>query len=311
MNSFATMSAGWGEFQNFLAGGLGTIRRVVFSFPSLYELLPSYEKCCRFGDEDKYTTFDPADAKVWTDNDWIPAEHRGARLALIEKAMSQAKRLRTLMRQPLPANIEVTMIAADRFSTHYYLYVDPEKRNWTSWRFSKARGDGTVPVWSAANKDDDIGDSLPAFVDHATIFNDKWIVSLLERKLNRRGDPPPVSGQGAPRVATKSGKTAGLVLVDATFEPPVAVLGDQTRFDLIVSLADRIEQDDLAPLVSLQTPSEQRDLVLQNVTTQTDLERRVLKFTTSFEAKDSGPHSALISFSGAALYSKDILVVDR
>ena len=203
------------------------------------------------------------------------------------------------------------MIAADRFNTHYYLYVDPHSRNWTSWRFSKARGDGTVPVWSAANRDDDFGDSLPAFVDHATIFNDKWIVSLLERKLNRRGGPPPVSGQGAPRVKTKSDKTTGLVLVDATFEPPVAVMGGQARLDLAVSVTDRVEQDDLAPLVSLQTPSEQRDLVLQNVTTQADLERRVLRFTTSFEPKNSGPHSARISISGAASYSKDILVVDR
>ena len=88
MNSFATMSGGWGEFQNFMAGGIGAIRRVVFSFPSLYELLPSYEKCCRFGNEDNYSTFDPTDAKVWIDNDWIPAEHRGPRFALIEKAMS-------------------------------------------------------------------------------------------------------------------------------------------------------------------------------------------------------------------------------
>jgi pimeloyl-ACP methyl ester carboxylesterase len=51
MNALAEMTNGWGGFENWLAGGIGDIRRVMFSFPSLYELFPGYDDCCRLDDQ--------------------------------------------------------------------------------------------------------------------------------------------------------------------------------------------------------------------------------------------------------------------
>jgi pimeloyl-ACP methyl ester carboxylesterase len=230
MNAFATMSEGWGEFKNFMAGGIDAIRRVIFSFPSVYELLPSYDKCCRIGNETAYTPFDPTDVSVWKANDWIPFEHRGTRLALVEKAFRDARRIHSIMRQPLPVDVEVTLIAGDRFGTYLYLYVDPNDRRWTNWRFSKNRGDGTVPLWSAASLN--VADSLPAFVDHATIFDDKWIVIKLQRMLNKASGPPPVSSPTIPLAVTKSGNPVEVSLIDAWFEPPIVFSGGDAQLHL-------------------------------------------------------------------------------
>lgn len=48
-NALATLSDGWGTFANLIAGGMTTIRQTLLSFVSIYELMPRYEACCRFG----------------------------------------------------------------------------------------------------------------------------------------------------------------------------------------------------------------------------------------------------------------------
>jgi pimeloyl-ACP methyl ester carboxylesterase len=309
MNAFAIMSEGWGQFKNLMAGGIATIRRVVFSFPSLYELLPRYDNCCRIGDETTYAPFDPTDVNVWKANGWIPPEHGGPKLALVEKAFGDAQRLRELMRQPLPDSVEVTLIAGDRFGTYLYLYVDPNDRRWTKWRFSKNRGDGTVPLWSAANLN--VGDSLPAFVDHATIFDDKWITIKLQRMLNKKSGPPPVSAPSIPLALSRTGNPVEVSLIDVSFEPPIVFSGEEAQFHLSISVVDEVQRDELSPAVWLDGPSGKMDLVLRNATTNADLERRVLKFFASPRLTDAGPHSVRINVPGVGTYTKDVLVLEQ
>jgi len=313
MNTFATMSEGWGEFKNYMAGGIDTIRRVIFSFPSIYELLPSYSKCCRIGNEGNYTDFDPTDLEIWRTNDWLPPEYRGVRIAVVEKALGDARRLRTIMREPLPASVELTAIAGDRFGTYLYLYIDPGDRRWSKWRFSKNRGDGTVPLWSAANWTADtsnLGDSLPAFVDHATIFDDQWIINLLQRKLNSVSGPPPVSGRTVPIAVTKSGNSVEISLVDARFDPPIAFSGSMAQLYLTITVADEVQRDDLAPRVLLESPSGKEDVTVRETTTDSDLQRRILQFVGSVRLNEAGGHAARITVPGVGTYTRDILVVE-
>jgi pimeloyl-ACP methyl ester carboxylesterase len=309
MNALATMSEGWGSAKNFLAGGIGSIRRVIFSFPAFYELFPSYDKCCRIGSETGYTLFDPTDINVWTSNNWLPPEHTGARLALVEQALQGARQIRALTRQPLPTNVEAVLIAGDRIGTYLYVYVDPNDHDWKKWRFSKSRGDGTVPVWSAANAN--LAQSLPAFVDHATIFDDKWVTAKLEWMLNRNAGPPPVSATNVPIAVTKSGKFVEVALADVMLDPPVAAPGDQLQVQVAITLVDEVARDDLAPGVSLDGAGEKRELPLQNITNDQDLEQRVLRFVASAELKVSGNYTVHIAIPGVGSYSRDLLVVEQ
>jgi pimeloyl-ACP methyl ester carboxylesterase len=309
MNSLATMSAGWGNVQNYLAGGIDTIRRVVFSFPSLYQLFPSYDDCCRVGDENKYTTFDPADVDVWKAGDWIPAEHRGTRLALFEAALTDAKEVRTLMRQPLPQNVEQVLFAGDFLGTHLYFYVDPANRSWTKWRFSKNRGDGTVPLWSAAPTG--VGRSLPSFSDHATIFSDKWVANTLQRMLNKNQGPPPISQPGAVAIAlSKAGRDLEVALVDASFDPPIASAGGRSQLNVSIKFNDQVERDEISPTVVLDGPSGRTPLTVENVTTSADLDFSVLRFAALIETVAPGAYSVRITVPGMATYTRDILVLN-
>jgi pimeloyl-ACP methyl ester carboxylesterase len=311
MNSLATMSAGWGDVQNFLAGGLDTVRRVIFSFPSLYELFPSYEDCCRLGHEKEFKAFDPTDAGVWKAGDWIPSEHRsGARLALFEGALASARQLRLLMHEPLPPTVEQTLFAGDYFGTYLYFYVDPANRSWTKWRFSKNRGDGTVPYWSAAPEG--AGRRLPSFSDHPTIFSDKWVLKTLELMLNANEKLPPISGPANVALAlSKSGKELEVFLVDASFDPPIAAAGDLARLDLSIRFADRVGRDDVLPAVVLEGPSETKPLAVENVTTGADLDVNVLRFVAPIETRDPGAYSARITVPGMRPYTRDMLVLDK
>ena len=50
-NVFKTLDQGWGFWKNLAAGGLGSIRETILTFPSVYQLLPSYQNCCGWQNE--------------------------------------------------------------------------------------------------------------------------------------------------------------------------------------------------------------------------------------------------------------------
>jgi pimeloyl-ACP methyl ester carboxylesterase len=167
MNALAETSEGWGGIENYMAGGMTTIRRVMFSFPSLFELMPSYDKCCRIGTTASYHEFDPTETDLWKSHDWLPAEYQaGDGYAGLQARMDRARELRELVAKPLPPEIQQIFFAGDMIATKLYLYVDPSKQSWQNWNYSTSVGDGTVPIWSAAGQNG-VGPSQPSFSDHA------------------------------------------------------------------------------------------------------------------------------------------------
>jgi pimeloyl-ACP methyl ester carboxylesterase len=233
MSALAEMTNGWGGFENWLAGGVRTIRRVMFSFPSLYELFPSYDHCCRFGRPvpGGYTDFDPTDAKLWQTGDWIPPEQRTSpRLEVLLEGLDNARKLSALLRQPFPNTVEQTLFAGDKFSTNLYLYVDPNDKTWEHWHFTQSVGDGTVSLWSAADSDWP-GRSLPAFVDHATIFDDQWVANELRRKLNKNAGPPPIANTSQPLARTIADHLVEISMVKAAFDRRVGRVGTSHNFN--------------------------------------------------------------------------------
>jgi len=91
--------------------------------------------------------------------------------------------------------VEQVLVAGDAFATSLYLYAPRENPRWQDWRFSKSRGDGTVPVWSAANNFAGLSGTLPSFSEHATIFDDDGVRNLLLRELVSNVPPPVASSE--------------------------------------------------------------------------------------------------------------------
>jgi pimeloyl-ACP methyl ester carboxylesterase len=180
--SLGTFLNGMGRFKNFAAGGETAVKRVVFSFSSMYELLPAYRGCCVVGvpGASGNTLINVLDRDLWTRFGWAPPEYRvSPRKEFMERALERAAELQRLVTQPLPGGVRFFKIAGDLINTTTRVYLDPASGRPLQWdRFG---GDGTVPVISATA--DDATDADSAIQIHATIFNDDHVKVRLKRIL--------------------------------------------------------------------------------------------------------------------------------
>ncbi|QOZ36480.1 hypothetical protein [Bradyrhizobium sp. CCBAU 53421] len=285
MNAFETLSDGWGDFTNFIAGGLPTVRRVALSFPALYELLPTYDKCCRLGSPEKYTPLDVLDVATWRQRDWLPSEYRanGPRGAAFERGLSEARRVGELMRQPIPGVAQV-MIAGDYFDTGLYLYVPTNRQSWRDWNFRRSKGDGTVPVWSAANNFSSIEGTEPSFQQHATIFADKYLQNKLERELLNTA-PPPVKHDVLGEIDTPKHEKRRLDLARADLSPRIAEPGANATVTVAFEFETGVTRGDVQPTAQLlQRGAADAPITLVETTTDADLAVRRLTFAGSLVA---------------------------
>ena len=280
MNSLATLSNGWGDFANFVAGGLSTIRRVMLSFPATYELFPTYDKCCRLGTAQQHTFIDILNPISWNTRDWLPTEYRagGARAASLEEGLKRARRVGELMRRDLPAGLQQVRIAGDINNTKLWLYVARDNQSWRNWAFRESRGDGTVPVWSAANDFTSLAGTEPAFVEHATIFLDEWVANKLRRELVSNV-PPPVRGQVVGEIATRSG-TKRLELLTTELDPPIATPGAPVQLNIRLDFVGPVSIGDLRLSAKINGLGDiPTTLPLSEITTPEDVFARRLRFT--------------------------------
>jgi pimeloyl-ACP methyl ester carboxylesterase len=283
-NAFGTLSDGWGPFANLLAGGIETMRRVMLSFPSIYELLPTYDKCCRLGVPEHYQAINIFDPSIWNKYEWLPPDYRdgGARAAAFADGLSRAKRVRDLMRRDV-AGLRQVLFAGDIIATRYYLYVPLDKPSWRNWTFKESRGDGTVPVWSAANNLRLEG-SEPSFVEHATIFADQWVRNKLQRELVSNL-PPPVRAEVPGEVVTVSGRKT-LNLVRTELDPAAAAPGQPSHLRVSLEFEDAVARGDVRPDVTMRGPSVAQTVPVDEVTTGQDLAVRRLVFAGTVTSPD-------------------------
>ena len=275
-NALATLSDGWGSFATFLAGGLDDVRRIVLSFPSIYELFPTYEGCCRLGSPGKYEKIGILDPAIWNAHDWLPPEYRkgAGRAAAFEDGLKSARRVGELMRRNVPG-VEQVVFAGDVIETKLYLYVSAKDPSWRKWDFRASSGDGTVPVWSAVNNFHTLAGTQPSFVEHATIFMDEWVKNKLARELVHQ-PPPPVKGVVLGQIAT-SGGTKQLKLVRIKFEPAVAAPGSHVRLLLILEFADPVSRGDVR--LTMRGPANAQEVSINEITTDDDVAARRLDFS--------------------------------
>ena len=204
MNTFGTIQEGWGWVQNRLAGGQEVIWRVALSFPAMLELLPRYDGCCyirtKAGQRQPINVFD---AETWRRLGWLPIEYNNmARYNRFAETLAISHGLTELLEQAAPNGITEVLFASDVHATLRRLGMKEGLTAPGDWYFSKERGDGTVPVWSAARRPDQdaYDNTLPSFAQHPTIFNDKWVADKVASTLLKisPSDPDPIGAPGRP-----------------------------------------------------------------------------------------------------------------
>lgn len=172
---------GLGPFENPFIGGRLKAIQVISSFPSIYELLPTYENCCILGgpeDKDR-TPVDVTDFQTWEKLGWLSSIPN--RIDLVKKSLARTRDLADLISQPIPPSVRTYMIVGDLFQTtaRVYLNKDGSPKEWVPYN----RGDGTVPLRSAMANSEDNAEA--AIQRHGTIFNDDHVRVRLKYLLTR------------------------------------------------------------------------------------------------------------------------------
>jgi hypothetical protein len=154
---FQNLRDGFDHWPSAWSGGLDEIQRTILSFPSTYELLPTYADCCGFsksGNRVSVKYFDILDPTVWQRFSWLPADLKaGPRFEAMSEYLRNAKQLKSLMRSPITTdpelNARIHFIGTGFLDTWSRVFFD-EQTGAISDSLMRP-GDGTVLLFSATN----------------------------------------------------------------------------------------------------------------------------------------------------------------
>jgi len=213
--TFQTLDEGWGFWKNLLSKGLGTVRETALTFPSLYELLPSYGNCCWFTGTPR-KDFDPFSPTDWERLQWLPAGFQSPeRREWLKTTLSTARAISKVQVPPGPV---VVTVVNGLLPTTYRVVFDATDGHVVN--YIAGPGDGTVYQLSAANGH--LQDARAALTRHATIFADNASRQVLRWVLTR--GPEPTKGT-APIVEaylrTADGKSVAISAASAEIVPSV------------------------------------------------------------------------------------------
>lgn len=310
-NTLGTLSEGWGSFSNWLAGGMDKIREVTVSFPGFLELLPRYNRCCYVRDTDgTRRDIDIFDANEWKALNWLPSRVHNdpALFSAFKAALDRSKNLTPLLRT-VPPNLLEVKFAGDAHLTRTYFAVKAGATAPSSdaWYFTQDKGDGTVPVWSAACDESfsSLAGTLVSFAEHATLFDDKWAGDELEHELVAITPikREPISGRGHPVISalTVAGQRNWTIVsmqlanveasyrADARLQANATVMLDGPEQGLRSGLAD--------PTAIVRTNSGVHRVSLQEITSANDLALRQLVFRLEIDLAAVEDGNAELEFS--------------
>ena len=244
---FQLLKEGMG-LANVLIGGVEEFRRIMISFPSTFELMPSYDGCC--GGEGR-TAFDAGSADAWAGLNWAGIE-AGALPDLGEVAGRQA-RLQAIVAAPLPDHVEEGFVVGvdQRTPEHYVLETGSGEARLsvgTSWE-----GDGTVMRSSAALT---ARVAYPtSFATHDAILNDPAVQDFVIAAL---AEGPRVAVATVPvrertTILTALGELVQLIGVAIETDQPMYQAGSTAKVSVHVRLPvdDPIDAQGIRATVTL------------------------------------------------------------
>lgn len=194
---FPSLEEGWGWLQHQFVS-MEQVRDTVLSFPAIFELLPTYDKCCALGSGPPGQELDLKKLDDLKRIGWL----RSMPSELL------AARQRSLMdlRKATSGNSPITVAhmygAQKQTPEQIYLSADqtpnPDrliKRKQVSWL-----GDGTVMDYSA-KLSNDLG-RLPGAIQHERIMSDADIIKQIKEALAERRPPSKISSKPLGACAT-------------------------------------------------------------------------------------------------------------
>jgi pimeloyl-ACP methyl ester carboxylesterase len=152
---FKELRDGFEHWPTAWSGGLGEIQLTILSFPSIYQLLPTYADCCAFGPKGGAVNYvDILDPEVWQRFSWLPADLKvGRRARAMGAYLQEARLLKQLMRSPISvdpeASARIHFIGNGFLDTWSRVFFD-EQTGAISETILRP-GDGTVLLFSATN----------------------------------------------------------------------------------------------------------------------------------------------------------------
>ncbi|MDF0673508.1 MAG: hypothetical protein P0120_04070 [Nitrospira sp.] len=309
---FRMLDQGWGFWQNLAAGGLASIRETVLTFPSIYQLLPSYRYCCAWKNETSgqiERTFESTDQKSWMRFAWLPGQFKnGQGRDGLFNLLREASELQDLMIQPLPEGLRSFNIVTGLIDTPWKTFFGSQ-----SGAFAGAipyPGDGTVIDWSAANGV--LSEARPSTAEHGTIFDGDAPRQAIKWLLGTDTEPRkgiPLDYRGVLRDA--KGRDFNLINIFYETEPNVSVPGTPTVFRLRLRGELALAKADLRNVelwLDDETGGHPLQITRQEVVTEGNIAQHDIAAAFA-SPTESGPHSVNVKIPGAGTFADIVFVL--
>ena len=293
--------SGWSWWENALAGGIGQIRETLMTFPSVYELLPSYPDCCVLGTPNQTSvgqaTFSPFSLQFWESLSLLPDRFRteeGHRF--LRKTLEDAERLHTMMKAPIPGNVKFAPLVTGLMETEWRAYVDPKSRAFVRW--DSNFGDGTVYERSAANMQ--LFDARPSDVEHQRIFNSDSARQVLRWALLSGVDPTAGRLSQDYRATINAGPGGiDVTMIELSVTPDVIRAGSTGEYMLRIRGKKALAEIDFPVKISLRGPGGEFKLTTSSTVIPGDdlSTERIFRATFKVPARE-GTHSITAAVPG-------------
>ena len=290
---------GWGAASRALAG-IDNIRKVIWTFDSFFEMMPTYDGCCAHGYSPPNTPqLDLRKEDDWRNLTWLFDTSSDSQ-TLIHHGVERLNRIRQVLDKPWPPQVRPFVFAGGGKETAETVYVlNNEKK--LVFRYSKLDGDETV-LKDSSRAFNEI--PYPTLAKHRNSFNDNSLQLTLEdvllekkqRKIN--GKDIYYNGKLVLAIATK--------LNELFVEPK-----SEIRFSLAIDLSDAENFD--AKDGTIKVISKNGSFVGSNLPLTGKIDRRTIHFEASIVAPEKpGTYTLGIEVPGienSALGSEDPLFV--
>jgi pimeloyl-ACP methyl ester carboxylesterase len=300
-----TIDSGWGFWANLAANGLDGIRQTMLTFPSVYELLPSYANCCEYvtsAPPSEY--FDIFDPQVWRRFRWLPTSLSSDKgMAWLASTLATAKAI-SLVR--IAQDVRLVPIGNSLIETPWRILFN--KLDGKPIKYINRGGDGTVYYMSAANgQRDDLRVSL---VEHQRLFADQSARSALTIVLE--GGQEMTAGSLTnirSQLTTADGQLVSLTSVHYEIRSPVAHPSEENELVLDLAGEERLARVNLSNLTAY-LEGEKTPLALKLNQARVEGGDGIVQLTFSYRTpKDIGPYSVTVRLPNVADLSDLGLVI--
>lgn len=232
VEAFRVADSGWSWWENMLAGGVTQIRETLMTFPSVYQLLPSYAGCCILGSPDESETkrraFSSFSFEFWESLSFLPDQFRTTKgKSFLKQSLQEAEQVHHLLQAPIPGHVKFAPLVTGLLSTKWRAYIDPKTKTFVHWDLS--RGDGTVWEKSAANME--LFEARPSEVEHQRIFSSDAARQVLRWALLSGVDPTAGRLNQDYRATIDTGPGGiDLTSVSLTVNPEILKIGSMGEF---------------------------------------------------------------------------------